>query len=545
MATIQRLEAAQQAMSLNYGLCVVDANLTPQKLSADPDGPLAARIKSLDHLLNATIAELQSVNLKRLPPATADALLKVVGFCGEYFKRLSAEDLNKEDRAELKAKISSAKCGGHVSFNVFLNKALAGFREFLEANFIPNKLMTLRMQLRADRDGHPLIPIANTNRDADRGRLYFPPDEEPTRYVRWDALEKQEVYDKKDGKLTGYRFRHGNATVFETNDKLEMNIGYQDSERGYSFNHRGILPYCVKESQVLPYDQRDPAEWGNKYIVEVWTALADKKGEKIQLALGDHTFLKIRNGETGEIYGAGEFGIKRDYKPLDYLTPLGHKTSGLETPDRYTFLPPSMFHFRMVEMEVTKAEFEKLITRIEAEKADRRRTFSLVKQNCTSWSVKIVREELGVDLNAKMSILGFAIRQLCPIKWQKPLFQAYDNTVGRLPDWAQKAMYILHVVLVVPYVLHVVISLIVKGLAMKNDKHEADFPLLDIFFRPWNIYLDHPYALRQSSKKAADLSKKLYPTSLAMGVVERALPNVERVEKKEELKQPVTSTDAV
>jgi hypothetical protein len=544
MSNVAGLDALCKAMTAQVGPQIIDEQLQPQKMPRDQEAARAAKIRSLDLLLDATLGELQRVDLKQIDVAVADTLLKVVSSCGDYFKRIMPLGIAPEDERDLKAKISAAKCGGRVSYEIFKNKALADFKKFLEANFIPNKLMTLRMQLRADpRDGHPLLPIANMNRDSE-GRLFQPPGEDATRYVRWDALEKQEVRDNA-GKLTGYRFRHDGVTVFETNDKLEMNIGYQDVERGYSFNHRGILPYCVKATQALPYDQRNPAEWGNKYIVEVWTALADKKGEKIQLALGDHTFLKIRNGKTGEIYGAGEFGIKRDYKPLDYLTPLGHKTSGLETPDRYTFLPQSMFHFRMVEMEVTKAEFEKLITRIEAEKADRTRTFSLVKQNCTSWSVKIVREELGVDLDAKMSILGFAIRQLCPISWQKPLFQAWDNSVGRLPEWAQKAMYLLHVILIVPYVLHVVISLIVKGLAMKNDKHEADFPLLDIFFRPWNIYLDHPYALRQSSKKAAKMGEKLYEGSQAMGVIQRDLSKVEKVEKKEELKQAGTLPDAV
>ncbi len=465
--------------------------------------PANDQVANLNCLLDKTIAELASTSLKTRPISDYKTFEKVIALCGKLLKKIPAAEATSEQLKELKFKLLSAKCGGLVPWTVFRDNA--DFRKFIEVNFLQNMLTASHMQLIMDENGQPCIPIGNVSKED--GRVEVVADQPATLNIAWNRLEKTET-------PTGYNFSVDGVTLFKTSADYELDY------YAYSFNHLGVIPYYVKDAQVLNFDQRDPREWQNKYVLELWTAMVDKSGFQIQPCVGDHSYLILRDGQNGKIYSVGQFGVKRDYRWYDYLTPLSRKSSGLESPDRYVYMPKGTYNLQMVETELDKEQFEGILARCEANKGDKDYSFSLLKKNCTSWAVQLVNEELGIKLDPSLQSLSFVIRQILPTSWQKLFYAFLDRTFGQLPSWLQHACYFFPVV----YALYLPLALLAKSISTGNKGGISDLPWLDIIFRPWNTFVDHPASLRQNlwaqdGNGDVRLGEKLYPDSQATGTL--------------------------
>jgi hypothetical protein len=444
-------------------------------------------VASTERLIDATIAILKGTDFHESGPEKCHELRKVVEFCSKLLKRLanSHRDNNElsEDFKRLKAKVTAAKCGGIISPDIFEQTAYKDFKQFVESNHIDNKLLALQMQIYPGRfDSAPIIPIAV-------GDLQGLGSTE----LSWSDLRKENVTNEETEEVVGYKFFHPtqNEIVFETD------INYQLTA-DYSFNYRGIIKYnSTRSPEIIPFNTRNPEEWGNKYILEVWTALVDLNGEKIQLLFGDHTYMVLKNGVTGTITGFGQFGLTDEMSCVDYVTPLARKKGGLESPDRYMFLPENSHSFHKTEIILSQQEYDKVLRRWQRDKANPDHTVSAVKGNCTSYTVKVIKEELEIDLQSQMGTAGFFIRQLFPTSVQRFLFNSWENTIGQLPVGVQKALYFLPVF----YIPQLLLVLFCKLLSFRGYQNRTDFETFDIFFRPWNLYVDHPMRLREHLQK--------------------------------------------
>jgi hypothetical protein len=429
-------------------------------------------IGNIDGLLNQVIQELGRRDLHSRPIAECEALQKVVEFCSSFVKRLAPQDASAEQLQNLKAKVLAAKCGGTVPFEYFRDHA--DFRRFVEANHLQNKYMTLHTQI----DVHQGLPVFQA-----RVGGSYP--------VDWAHLNKVEVQNDQR-EVTGFQYLDAqNNVLFETNTKGELTPDY-------SFNHEGIVHYNIKSPEIRAHDVRNPAEWNREYVLEVWTEVIAPSGTEIQSCLGDHTYLVMKNGQTGEIFSIGNFA--KDFEGWDFATPLAHKHISLETPDRFLFVPKRDHSIEKRDVILTQAQFDQMMTRWRKDKANGELIFSAVKNNCTSWCGKVIREELGIDLDSRMPIAEYLLRQLPSAQWKNDLIASAQNFISQLPDFVQKALHFFPLY----YIPFVLIGLVAKLLNLGSVDGETDFSLLDILFRPWNIYVDQPLKLRQSLARLAD-----------------------------------------
>jgi hypothetical protein len=109
--------------------------------------------------------------------------------------------------------------------------------------------------------------------------------------------------------------------------------------------------------------------------------------------------------------------------------------------------------------------------------------------------VNVIKEELGIQLEAKLHLASYVIRQIFP-KWlQDGLFGFYNATFGRLPGWLQNVIHFFPPY----YIASVIVGGLIKMMgSSRGNRVGTDVSLVDLFFMPWNLYYDHPIALREN-----------------------------------------------
>ncbi len=500
---IARLSAAADA--IQQSLANGERFALSQDLQITPPDEARPFVEGVEAFVNATITELHEHDLKALSIVHSTDLQRVVEVCSQLVKSLSSRVATEEQLKRLKDKVLSAKCGGHVPYTVFQDPAYERFRKIIEANHLPNKLLALHMQLDYSHVGQcqePVLPILV-------GPIPATPETETLarKDVPWSEIRK-ETLNSQDGSVSGYRYYSDQGLLFETNAQHKFT-------KDYTFDYAGILKYDIKGPQIRPFDWRNPNEWGGKNILELWTMLEDSTGRAIQPCLGDHSYFILRRSD-GHIYSIGSYAA--DFTGVDYITPLAHKAQALETPDRYVYLPTQAYHFEKVEIELTAEQTDKVMQRWLRDKGDAELTFSAMNNNCTGWSVHVLEEELGIQLDSKMRVPEFLSRQILPACWQDAVVDFFKSSIGMLPDFIQKAFYFFPLI----YVPCLLVLLGGKLFSCGSVNGLTDLPILDILFRPWELYLDHPKILRKSVNEV--LGAPLYKDSLAKGSISIPAP---------------------
>ncbi len=442
-------------------------------------------LADIDHLLDETITELARGSLKQRPIAGCEALQNVVEFGSTLVKRLTPEQATDEQRANLKAKVTSAKCGGLVSAAYFI--AHADFAQFVEKSFLHNKLMTLHMQLPATGAGEACIPIGHfvTNRE---GQVT----DSGTDNIPWSELVREELGD-------GHAWFRRNVNRAIPERPLFITNADGALRDDHSFNHWGIIAYDIKNPElILPYDQRNPAEWGGRHILEMWTYMVDKSGCVSQPCLGDHSYMVLRNGDTGDLTGIGNFA--KGFTAFDMITPLAHKRMCLETPDRYHYCPKGNHSVQKRDIVLTRERYNAVLARFRGDKSNPDLIFGAAKHNCTTWCGNVAREELGIELHSKMMVPEYMLRLLPDWQWKLSLIAGIKSFVNLFPEWMQNALYFFPLI----YIPCLIFTLCAKLLSLGNCNGETDFELLDIFFFPWRIWVDSPLIMRQTLDAMTD-----------------------------------------
>lgn len=181
--------------------------------------------------------------------------------------------LSKVHTLCLKNRALSLKIGGKVDYKYF-TKNLKDFYQFIQVNQFDEKLLTLGIQLNFDQERGVSIPV-----EYKKGGY---------QHIYWKELEKKATYNEM-GRLTGYSFFYRGALCFKTTATYTLS-------EDFVLNYKGISLYNPKKTKhLLVLDRRDPGEWENQNIVELWTYL----GTPLDPTPG--YFLVLRDS-TGEIY---------------------------------------------------------------------------------------------------------------------------------------------------------------------------------------------------------------------------------------------------
>ncbi len=477
MSVNNLLQVAQQARQFSsahqtYAIAQASDHLT---VSSSTDSSPQLRAQNAEVLVDATINQLKMLNLKTMTVAETEEVRTVVDFAQRLIKDIShAPQINPAVVERLKAKALSAKLGGCLSPEIFTDSRFDTFRKFIEKNSLHHQIQALRMQISRGHPFNPTIPIELRNGQSVE--------------VSWNQLKQ--VQRNQDGKPVGYSFFLEDEEVFQTNLKFELSDDY-------TFIHTGIKHYnAILNPKLVVFDKRNPAEWGHSYVLDIVTHLVDKQGVHPKFLLGDHVFVNLKDN-TGNCYSNGKFGPSMaNWSLSDFLTAVAKKTGKFRSPDWYSLYPKDSRFQKTFSIELTKAQFDKVFKRYETDKAKGSPEFSLMKHNCTSYHTQVLKEELGIDINSKMRPHVFTLKANLPQSVQTALFKVWDKTLGRLPEPFQKATYFFPLV----YAPVVAFGLLVKAFSLVNEKGftGTDLSLFDLFFRPWNFYAHHAFALKES-----------------------------------------------
>lgn len=415
-------------------------------VSADKQSTPLTVFDSIFRLSEYAKSDLQSKNLSQLTSSEKMSYRHLVDVIWRSSKCFSKRfgGVAKELARDLSDCALQLKLGARVSILLLNRPEYSVLKEFILANHLHHKMEAVGYQMGA---------IPSIEVDGIEGP------------IDWTKITcRSEASIGKDFKA----FYLDDRLLFKTDNNLVL-------VEDYSFLNGKIALYNPwNDEHLRPYDKE--ASTG-KCKIELWTALVDKKGRHPPLAAGDHSFLVLVS-EQGQRFGVGKLG----------LGVLGYNQGYIECPDRYLLLPSDSHSFQKTEFPISKQGFNDLIASIEKDKRSNV-AFDMFNENCTSF-VAGVLSRAGIQVEYKLHLLEIFIRQLLP---QSFVDRALTK-LKKLPRVLQKALFFLPFI----YLPIVAVGLgicLLKWKAFSSNRNELN--LLDVFFRPWAVQADHPFALRQ------------------------------------------------
>lgn len=287
--------------------------------------------------------------------------------------------------------------------------------------------------------------------------------------VCFSALTKTKRFD-------GFEFSIGARRLFTTDKNLKLT-------NRHFLPVKGIVPGSTTSNRKPPvFEKNDPTG-------ECWVELISYVEDTFCPQLhGDHTVMVLENA-AGERVIWGLYG-----KNCTFLIPFSAGTGTINSPDRFYGRPETDYFIKTFRKKLSAEQFDAL-------QADLKRDLqgvSLLRRNCTGIPIEKLKA-VGVEVDAKMSIISFLARKALSFILPRAAIKWIKKTVRKLeiPEWAKKALHFFP-----PYYILHLISALFCGIfgALYPTHGDPDYNLVDIFFRPWNVYINHPVALREWQK---------------------------------------------
>jgi hypothetical protein len=298
--------------------------------------------------------------------------------------------------------------------------------------------------------------------------------------IPWnDGIVKEKVFNR-EGSVEGYAFYYVGKEVLRTNDKYLLN-------NQYILTYRGIMRHNSILSPTIP--TYDKVQGNGRFVLEIVTVLKDQYGNDAGKISGNHSFFILKDAEGSlKSDGKGKF-------LSDNYSPLGKKKAFFNSPDSYVYYPKGVRIIDRFALELTQDQYGKVLNRLEQDKISKS-SFSLLKENCTTYIKDVLKDTLGIEIKTEMSIFRFFFSQIIPGKWMEKIVNFWNKMMHFLPHYVQKALHFVPLIYIPELMLH----LLAKILSLRNDENfvGTDLNLFDIFFKPWNCYLDHPLILKES-----------------------------------------------
>jgi hypothetical protein len=374
-----------------------------------------------------------------------------------------------DKNGELEPLMLQLRLGGNIP-HTWLKENFE-FRKFIKSNYLHHRFFALRIPLKFDAEKGAMLPFARA---------------EETVWIAWNEIKNEGFVFKKDDEL-----------LFETNKQYVLLNNYTVLHQGFTKYNVGIDP------KWEPFMWADPREWGQKYVLEVWTvSLPEVKPPMFQRT---HAYIVLKDNE-GRVRSVGQdVLVDRDNFRITEILNRKPGFGKITTPDIYTFYPLNARRFWHTSIEITKEEHDRVISIVEKDKANKEHSMSVLKGNCVSYVLKILRLGLGLEVNATMHGLHVMLKAWLPNSWYRAFFKKFDPWYSQRSDLAKKGLYFLPFVYI-PYFLLGIAALFTR---QNNYQEIRDFSFLDLIIRPWKLSCEHPLALHRKLDEVGDLIPKL------------------------------------
>jgi hypothetical protein len=413
------------------------------------------RLFPLERALDAILNRLKALHYKKMSTSEYNKLISEVDCLFKEVKNHKEESIYPR----LMAKAVAAKLGGRIPFSIFLDPSFDGFSRFVKVNALEHKMQTLKMAMMLDEGGSPLIPIFSK--------------EKKSYYIPWQTLCIVPI-------LGGYSFRYFNLEVFRTHANFALT-------HDYILTFKGITEYHPHHSdEIIPFDKRDPSEWGESYMMEVWSLIKDSKEDRPTMGIGDHCHIILKDKE-GFVYSMGKFGAGRRFKFKDYLTLFGPKPGRFISPDFICYYAEGTRNLKKKQIELTEEQFEKLYALLCLHRKNKAPVFSILKNNCASYIQSVLQNALDIQVDVSMFLPHYALRASLSKKTYQTLLKTF---LAICPKWLYKPLCFFPLL----YVPMIISGLLIFALGSR------DFSIKDLFLKPWTLTIDHPIALREELK---------------------------------------------
>ena len=431
------------------------------------------RVETCKIISEYLLKVVSKIDIEGLQRKEFDVLRKIIDEHYLYVKKVTREKGIDESLVfKLRAQTLSLKLGGKVPEHWLSQEKNRAFFLFVVRNFLHHDFSALRLQVPFEYDKGPSLPIYRR----EFGLVWLP-------------FNKMTVQKKeKNNKLV---FTYLNEVIFETNLRYELG---QD----YSCFFNGIQKYNIYFAQDwIPYDKRDPNEWGKKYILEVWTSAMRHYKDKPSMFSRTHAYMILLDKE-GYVRSVGQDALIdiKDYKVHEVLaTKPGY--GKIATPDKYVLYPTNSRQFWHVSIELTKEQHDKMIELVEKDKKNPHHFMSVQRKNCVSYTLKMLREVLGFEVDGSIHGMHIFFKAFLPNKYYRMFMKWFVPWYQRRSPRTQKMLYFFP-----PYYL--LFALVVTcGAAISQNNYRGikDYRLKDVLLFPWLHSVDHPLALHRVLEK--------------------------------------------
>ena len=445
------------------------------KLVAQLVVSLEDELKNCELISNYLLSVIKKLNINELKFEEFHEVRRIVDEHYIYVKKVTRkEGVGEKQTLFLRAQTLSIKLGGKVPVEWLLKEENRAFWLFIIRNYLHHDLFALRLQVPFDYADGPFIPVKLD----ELGLVWIP----------FNRMTIE--HDLKESKM---RYEFEGKFLFDSN--LSYVLGNE-----YSCFYDGIQRYNIYlNTSWIPHEKRNPEEWGNRNLLEVWT-VSNKDPKKPSMFTKTHAYIVLKDRQ-GYIRSVGQDALI-DVKQYNLFEVLSRKSGygKITTPDKYVFYPTNSRRFWHVKMEVSDQELAKVISIVEADKKNKAHSVSIMKKNCVSYTLKILREALDFDLDASMNGIHIFFKSLLPDHWYRKFMKRFIPWYERQSPTTQKLICFFPPF----YIVSVATSIVAWMIAQNNYQGEKDYHLSDLILYPWRLQVDHPLALHRALERIAD-----------------------------------------
>jgi hypothetical protein len=409
-------------------------------------------------LLGYLLEHKEELFSKKISLREFDLVRTLVDYCYLYRKKV-------DKQGEFENLALSLRLGGNIPVDWL--KEHPKFKKFIKNNYLHHRLFVLRLPLPFDKKKGAALPFRENDK---------------TTWIYWSEIREED-----------YDFYLGKRVLFETDNQYRL-------IPSYTCLYLGICHYDVSiDPKWEPFQVIDPKDWGNKHILEVWTvSLPMSKPPMFQRT---HAYLVLKD-DQGNVRSVGQDVLvdRANYR----ITEILNRKSGfgkITTPDIYTFYPINARRFWHITLEITEEEHDRIVRIVEKDKVNKEHSMSVLKGNCVSYVLKILKEGIGIQMDASMHGLHIMLKAFMPNSWYRAFFKRFDPWYEGLSDFTKKALYFLPIIYIPSFLLGVA-ALFTR---QNNYQEIRDFSFLDLIIRPWKLSCEHPLALHRKLDAIQDI----------------------------------------
>ncbi len=422
------------------------------------------------------IKAIQKMNLENLQRIEYRAIQQIIDEHYVFVKKVTRiKGLDEATIVKLRAQTLVLKLGGKIPVEWMINENNRPFWLFIVRNYFHQDFFALRLQLPFDYGEGPSIPIFRKGLG-----------------LVWTPFSRIMIEKDSDGK--GFSFSYEGKPLFATNSSYQLGPNY-------CCFYNGIQKYNIyNDAKWLPHDKRNPKEWGQRYILEVWITRENVNNDRPSMFARTHAYMMLLD-KDGYVRSVGQDALIdfKDYKVWEVLSrkPGYGKIS---TPDKFVLYPTNARKFWNVSIEISKKQHDEIIALVEKDKSNKNHSMSVMKKNCVSYTMKILREVLGFEVNGAFNGIHIFFKACLPDKWYRRFMKKFMPWYERQPSVVKKVIHFFP-----PFYLVFLFTAVCGRIITQNSFNgERDYDLLKVLAYPWVLEVDHPLSLHRELEKHAD-----------------------------------------